>query len=384
MASLAPSHGVQVGRVDVFREQHVPGHCLQCTAFLAPGAASGMFRIEPAGLVLRQPRPFPPRRDAAGQGAHLFRQRRLRRFDLPPIRHREPYMRIELLGGLEPFAQVRHLPVAGRMQLRVAGLCGPFAKRGPRPFEAFGIVEEPRAFERLDRACKPGRSSRHGMEVVDHHAARRLALRLHQAPARLQKRRPFLAPGVVFGKLLDGQSLRGSGPAELRPAPPVLLDPLGQVPHLAVAREMPLVLRQHGAGKAAHVGRQVLDRGQRRRPCHHAPVAGKEDGYRLRLFGLLPESPPVFGKGRKHLQVNGRYLRGIDAQRLQRTVLQPGSRLEKLDQRLAVVGQQQEPVAHPAELDVEELPVRRAAGIENRDRRMRVRPCAACTVEHQA
>ena len=47
----------------------------------------------------------------------------------------------------------------------------------------------------------------------------------------------------------------------------------------------------------------------------------------------------------------------------------PLPRLEKLDQRLAVVGQQQEVVRHPADFDMEELPVRRAPGIEHRDRR---------------
>ena len=135
------------------------------------------------------------------------------------------------------------------MQLRDADLRGPFAKRVPRPFEAFGIVEEPRALEHLDGLFQAGARSRHGMEVVDHHAACRLALRHHQAPARLQKRHPFLAPGIVFGKLLDGQSLRGGRPAELRPAPPVAAHALDEAAHLAVTREMPLVFRQHGAGE---------------------------------------------------------------------------------------------------------------------------------------
>ena len=223
-------HGIQVGRVDVFRAQHVPGHDLQCTAFLAPGAARWMFRIEPAGLVLRQVRTaFPPRRDTAGQGAHLFRQRHLRRIDLPPFRHRVPYMRIDPLGGLESFARLRHLPVARRMQLRDAALRGPFAKRVPRPFEAFGIVEEPRAFEHPDGLFQAGVRSRHGMEM-----ACRLALHPEPGPARLQKRRDFLAPGIVFGKLLDGQSLRGGRPAELRPAPPVVAHALDEAAHLAV------------------------------------------------------------------------------------------------------------------------------------------------------
>ena len=95
---LAPTrHGVQVGLARVFRAQHVPGHGLQRGTFLAPGLPRGMVWIEPAGLVLRQDRCL-PRRDAAGEGAHLVRHRRLRRIGLAPFRHRAPYIGIEPLG----------------------------------------------------------------------------------------------------------------------------------------------------------------------------------------------------------------------------------------------------------------------------------------------
>ena len=63
-------HGVQIRRVSVFPAQHVLGPGLQLAAFLAPGAACGKVRIEPAGLDLRQVR-RPPRRDAGGQSAHF-------------------------------------------------------------------------------------------------------------------------------------------------------------------------------------------------------------------------------------------------------------------------------------------------------------------------
>ena len=89
-------------------------------------------------------------------------------------------MRIDPLGGLEPFAKLRHLPVAGRMQLRDADLHGPFAKRVPCSFEAFGIVEEPRALEHLDGLLQAGARSRHGTEM-----ACGLALRPEPGPARL-------------------------------------------------------------------------------------------------------------------------------------------------------------------------------------------------------
>ena len=134
------------------------------------------------------------------------------------------------------------------MQLRDADLRSPFAKRVPRPFEAFGIVEEPRALEHLDGALQAGARSRHGMEM-----ACGLAVRPEPGTARLPKRHPFLAPGIVFGKLLDGQSLRGGRPAELRPAPPMVAHALDEAAHLAVTREMLLMFRQHGAGEAAHV-----------------------------------------------------------------------------------------------------------------------------------
>ena len=381
-------HGVQVRRVDVFRAQHAPGHGLQCTAFLAPGAAHGMFRVEPAGLVLRQVRmAFPPRRDAAGQGAHLFRQRRLRRIDLPPFRHRAPYMRIDPLGGLEPFAQLRHPRVVRRMQLRDAGLRGPCAKRVPRSFEAFGIVEKPRALERLDGLFQAGARSRHGMEVVGHHAVYhlavgRLAVGLHQAPALLQKRHPFLAPGIVFGKLLDGQSLRGGRPAELRPAPPMVAHALDEAAHLAVTREMPLVLRQHGVGEAAHVLREVLDLRQRRSPRHRVPVAREEEGKGVRLLALPQKCPPVRRQRRKLFGVHHRGLGKVDPQRLQRPLLAPVLRLKALDQRLTVIGQQQERLGDPAELDMEKLGVDPAACVQHGDRPPR-RP-ALCRMHGRA
>ena len=99
----------------------------------------------------------------------------------------------------------------------------------------------------------------------------RLALHPEPGPARLQKRRAFLAPGIVFGKLLDGQSLRGGRPAELRPAPPMVAHALDQAAHLAVTREMPLVFRQHGAGEAAHVLREVLDSARAPQPAPSRP-----------------------------------------------------------------------------------------------------------------
>ena len=113
-------------------------------------------------------------------------------------------MRIEPLGSHKPFAQLHYQPVAGRIQLRDANLRGSFVKLVPRSFEPPAIVEELRAFEHFDSVLQTGAPSRHGMQMV-----RRLAVRPEPNPARLQKRRPFLAPGIVCGRLLHRQSLRG-------------------------------------------------------------------------------------------------------------------------------------------------------------------------------
>ena len=271
-------------------------------------------------------------------------------------------MRIDPLGGLEPFAQVRHLPVAGRMQLRDAGLRGPFAKRVPRSFEAFGIVEEPRAFEHLDGLFQAGARSRHGTEMACGLAVRR------EPGHGLQKRRAFLAPGIVFGKPLYRQSLRGGRPAELRPAPPVVAHALDEAAHLAVTREMPLVFRQHGAGEAAHVLREVLDLRQRRSQRHHVPVAREEEGKGVRLLALPQNCPPVRRQRRKLFGVHHGGLGKVDPQSLQRPVLAPVLRLKALDQRLPVVGQQQERLGDPAELDMKKLGVDPAACVQHGDR----------------
>ena len=66
-----------------------------------------------------------------------------------------------------------------------------------------------------------------------------LAVRPEPGTARLPKRHPFLAPSIVFGKLLDGQSLGGGRPAELRPAPPMVAHALDEAAHFAVTRNRP-------------------------------------------------------------------------------------------------------------------------------------------------
>ena len=109
-------HPIEVRRVGVFRAQHVFGPGLQLHAFLSPGEACGMRRIEPSAFVERQVRrtASPPRRHAAGKGADLFRQRRLRRVNRPPFRHCLLWARLQPLGGRKPLAQLRHLPIALR------------------------------------------------------------------------------------------------------------------------------------------------------------------------------------------------------------------------------------------------------------------------------
>ena len=85
------------------------------------------------------------------------------------------------------------------------------------------------------------------------------------------------------------------------------------------------------------------------------------------MLAASPDRPPVLRQRREHLGVHRRDRRRVDAERLQRALLDPLPRLQQLDQRLAVVGQQQEVVAHPAEFDMEQLAVRRA-GVQHRDR----------------
>ena len=178
---------------------------------------------------------------------------------------------------------------------------------------------------------------------------------------------PSSRQAACWGSSSMGQSLRRRRPAELRPAPPMAAHALDQAAHLAVPREMPLVLRQHGVDKTAHVLRQVLDLRQRRRPRHHVPVAREEERNRVRLLALTQKCPPVRRQRRELFGVHHGGLGKVDPQSLQRTVLDPVLRLQALDQSLAVVGQQQERLRDPAELDMEQLEVDPAACIQHRD-----------------
>ena len=146
--------------------------------------------------------------------------------------------------------------------------------------------------------------------------------------------------------------------------------PLDEALHLAVVREMLLVFRQHGVGQAAHVPRKVLDLRERRRMRHHVPVAREEERKGVRRLALPQERLPVRRQRREHLGVHHGGLGKVDPQRLQRPVLAPVV-CHALDQRVAVVGQQQELLRSPAELDMEQLAVGPGARVQHRDRRPR-------------
>ena len=205
--------------------------------------------------------------------------------------------------------------------------------------------------------------ARHGTEV-----ARRLALGPEPGAARLQKLFPFRAPGGVLGEGLHRQPLRGRGPAELRPAPPVVADAPDQALHLPVARAVPLVLRQHGIHEAAHVLWQVLDLRQRRSPRHDAAVARQEEGRGIGLLALPQELPPVRRQRRERLGVHGGGRGEVDPERLQRPLFAARARLQVLHQGVAIVGQQQERFGDPAERDMEKRAVGPAAGVQHGDR----------------
>ena len=131
---------------------------------------------------------------------------------------------------------------------------------------------------------------------------------------------------------------------------------------------MPLVFGQHGAGEAAHVLREILDLRQRRSPRHHVPVTREEERNGVGLLALPQECPPIRRQRREHFGVHHGGLGKVDLQRLQRSVLAPLVCLQALDQRLPVVGQQQERLRDPAELDMEQLAVDPAPGVQHGDR----------------
>ena len=63
--------------------------------------------------------------------------------------------------------------------------------------------------------------------------------------------------------------------------------------------------------------------------------------------GPFPERPPVRGERGERFGVHRGQVGGIEPERLQRALLAADTRLDQLDQRLAVVGQQQELVGEP-------------------------------------
>ena len=154
-------------------------------------------------------------------------------------------------------------------------------------------------------------------------------------------------------------------PGEFRPPSAGLLE-AGHEP----ARLPPgLVFGQHGFDDGRHVGREILDSRERRGARHHFPVA--RPGGRMQVRRLLAQALPVGDESFEDFGFQCRRRARIDAQGGKGIVLDVDRRLEALDEGLAVVGQQQEVVARPGELDVEEIAPGVAAGLENGDRR----PC---------
>ena len=117
------------------------------------------------------------------------------------------------------------------------------------------------------------------------------------------------------------------------------------------------VVCQHRTGLGGQGLRPLPPLGQRVEPCGTLGTVRRQS---VHTHGPAPRTPrgPPRGLGK------------VDPQGLQRTVLAPLV-CHALDERVAVVGQQQELFRDPAELDMEQLAVGPDARVQHRDRRPR-------------
>ena len=287
-----------------------------------------------------------------------------------PLVEHAPLPEVESAGPAQPLAEGGERGVARGVQVRAPlGI----AQAGPPALEAPEVLAHADALEHAGGRLEPCARGRVRVEV-----RRGLRPVLEQRAGVAEERARLGAPGGaggglgvsgVRGGLGGGLGVRGVTlrPVELGPAPPLRLEPGDEARNARPAGAVARVVGEERGGEAAHVERQVLDRGERSGAgdeCLVARVEAREIAGGVRA---LAQRPPVGAQALEDFRGHrGRVGEGL-ADGLQRPVAGALAPRERVGERLAVVGQQHEVLRRPAHLHVEQRALVQVFAVEHRD-----------------